>query len=712
MSKKKKRIKYKEERVVLSDILPYEIPLTFSNRHFYKFLIKNKIKLIDNCLFWKKDDKELIKIIEILFNINIERNNIIKSNRIIGNTSITYCKYEIQKADNYKPYKLKILETIPYSFKISHKENDYRELTVIHPVNQLSVIDFYNKYKYLLIYYSSLSPFSIRKPYKIAKYIFFNDKKHLQKKSDEPNDEIIEEFGKEYENLKTFFAYDKYSNIYKFYESYIYHRNEKRFEKLHKFDISKCFDSIYTHTISWAIQNKDIVKKNLGKNSNTFSGSFDTLMQKLNYNETNGIVIGPEFSRIFAELILQSIDFKVFKELENKNIKHKVDYSLFRYVDDYFLFYDNEETKKLIIDTFIHELKKYKLYINHSKSITYNKPIITEISIAKNKVCNLLNDLIKFKIKEDDDKKLKKYTFHINAKYGIINFKTIIKESGIEYKDILNYTFGIIDSKIFKILKKYDKEDFNNDENQINKFKKTFINSIVALIDFIIFLYAVSPRVNTTIKVSSILSKLIKFIKNKKENGKKYFDKDQRDTVFKKIFDEVSFILSKKKFKKDTQIESLYLLVILQNLGKDYRLDQQKLFDYFNVTEIDNEIKFKNRLKYWSITVLLFYIKDLKRYNDLRNILNKEIIDKLESYDDIKKNAEAIFLIFDLLACPYLKDDFKKKILNNIDGFKNIQDSEKMEIIRKIRNNGNWFTKWSNFDVERELNTKKSKEVY
>ena len=34
--------------------------------------------------------------------------------------------------------------------------------------------------------------------------------------------------------------------------------------------------------------------------------------------KTNGIIIGPEFSRIFAELILQSIDQDVVSELKKQ----------------------------------------------------------------------------------------------------------------------------------------------------------------------------------------------------------------------------------------------------------------------------------------------------------------------------------------------------------------------------------------------------------
>ena len=45
MSKKKKYIQYPKERAILSDVLPYEIPITFSNRYLYRFLVENNIRL-------------------------------------------------------------------------------------------------------------------------------------------------------------------------------------------------------------------------------------------------------------------------------------------------------------------------------------------------------------------------------------------------------------------------------------------------------------------------------------------------------------------------------------------------------------------------------------------------------------------------------------------------------------------------------------------
>ena len=84
-------------------------------------------------------------------------------------------------------------------------------------------------------------------------------------------------------------------------------------------DVSKCFDSIYTHSLSWACKDKKFVKKNLDISS-SFADVFDELMQRSNYKETNGILIGPEVSRVFAEIIFQEIDSLMFSELKNNSI--------------------------------------------------------------------------------------------------------------------------------------------------------------------------------------------------------------------------------------------------------------------------------------------------------------------------------------------------------------------------------------------------------
>lgn len=125
--------------------------------------------------------------------------------------------------------------------------------------------------------------------------------------------------------------------------------------------MSKCFDSIYTHSIAWATKTKEHVKSKL-QVSSTFGQSFDGLMQRANYNETNGILIGPEISRIFAEIIFQDVDRKVEEELAARSKQVGIDYSLARYVDDIFIFAQDIYVAQLVSEIYVDNLRKYNLH--------------------------------------------------------------------------------------------------------------------------------------------------------------------------------------------------------------------------------------------------------------------------------------------------------------------------------------------------------------
>lgn len=333
MAKTKIRLKYKKEKVVLSETLPYELPVTFSNRYFYEFLITHEIEYLDGFFYWRKNTEYSIdKVILILLGLPKD-------------TNIENCRHPISEKPNYRrTNKLKSpgnIAGIPFVFSISHQEKQYRDLAILHPRNQIRAVEFYQRYKELILYYGNKSKFSLRAPSRVSDSFYFQPKSRMITFEESSS---VEEVSGEYKSLKSFFVYKTVSNIFKFYESDEYHRCEKQYNRLCKLDISKCFDSIYTHSISWAINSKEAVKEVLSTRGGprvldkTFSGQFDRLMQQANYHETNGILIGPELSRIFAELILQEIDV----ELENKlKVEHKVthrqNYEIFRYVDDYFL---------------------------------------------------------------------------------------------------------------------------------------------------------------------------------------------------------------------------------------------------------------------------------------------------------------------------------------------------------------------------------------
>ncbi|MFM4168478.1 RNA-directed DNA polymerase [Klebsiella pneumoniae subsp. ozaenae] len=234
------------KRVLLTDILPYEVPILFSNEGFYKLISENKV--------------------------------------LPGTFS------EGLKLDSY---------TIPYSYKIKKGLASSRSLGIIHPSTQLRICDFYDKYEHLMVHMCTKSPFSLRYPSKIGSYYYEKD---FLKSRINLKDGLVQFHNHGFDSQETssssHFSYKKYPFIYKFYESYEFHRLERKFRKLLKLDIAKCFSHIYTHSVSWAVKSKEFSKVN--RTYNSFEGCLDKLFQDANYGETNGIIIGPEFSRIFG----------------------------------------------------------------------------------------------------------------------------------------------------------------------------------------------------------------------------------------------------------------------------------------------------------------------------------------------------------------------------------------------------------------------------
>lgn len=769
-SSKGKAIGYKKERVVLSDILPYEVPPYFSNRYFYNFITSKKVSIVDDELRFKKDTTNTTeKIIRLLCGFDKSKP-----------------KYSTNEYDYYK-LKDSNLITIPFNFRIAHKDTDYRELTVIHPINQLHLVQFYDKYNSNIKNVTNRSQFSLRKPNKVASLKYFKDKTHSTKHSSNEDLEIIESSNKEYTSLKTFFSYQTCSNIFEFYESYEYQRAEKRFDKLVKFDISRCFDSIYTHSITWALLNKEIVKERLDKKT-TFGHKFDELMQRMNHNETSGIVIGPEFSRIFAEIILQRVDKEVEKALyqTNKNsaektkdieaallqlntedeldikdlekalsrlktenqrnagFKYKTDYDIYRYVDDYFVFFNDDKVKNEILKLFKIELQKYNLYFNESKTELFSKPIITNITIAKEEIRRLVEHSLIFKLEKDEIREqlgIKYYT----AKDIITNYKLILANTKTSYKDLQNYFLVIIFNKvrkmvtqigkeqkkllkIYKDLSKIEKEELEYQEKIVKTYSRNLFDNFIEIIELSFFIYTVLPRVSYSIKLCHILHRIIDFIKNQEKSKQKLllnedldeealkyvaFDFDQKHSLFKKIYDGILLVFTKNKTLKYAQIETLYILPIVNELGAHYSFSEETLFEHFRVDE--NEGK---DLNYFTIISLLNHIENKVEYRKLRSTLNKIARNKISNYNASK--AEDVYLLVDLLVCPYVADkeedleDFRLKILNKIgffdDGIDKIKKKEILKLINKQLRNV--FCDWRNKNYGIELNTKRGHSVY
>ena len=690
MAKRRVSLTHRKQRPVLTDMLPFEVPPTFSNRGYSRFLKNNRIEIEKEHLRWNCETTDLDLTMRLLFGIS----------PTVPITTEVVTEWGKQKTRRSVPIGKCQMATIPFNFRVAHNL-DGRTLSVVHPRNQVAVASFYATHSALIIYHTSVSEFSIRHPVSVSRYAYFKDKLH-----EERLDAVagIEEDGREYEQLGSYFVYRKYRNIHRFFESYKYHRSEKKYDAMVQIDVSKCFDSIYTHSLPWAVLGKDQTKFNLEESKGTFGGRFDALMQNLNHKETNGIVIGPEFSRIFAEIILQSVDAELIKQLaDESNLTHKVDYEIFRYVDDFFVFYNEESAQLKIFETLQQVLKAKKLSINTAKIKHYQKPIITEITIAKERISILLNNEIDpvcegEPLADPSNPPKQNLVCAINANRLIIRYKAAIKEASVTYGELLNYTFAITENKIEKLFKVYVASD------KSDRDRKRLSNALLAIMEFAFFTYSASPKVNHTIRLCRMIATSVDFLQ---VQG---FPYEQKHLLFKYVHDNVMQQLEKNTMSVHREVESLYLLISLSQIGREYWLPVSVLLRHFLINEEEgtgNYVRPSGFMNHFSITILLSYIKDKVRYSKLKAFVEAHIIAKIEYMKaHCPNDAETLIMLLDLLVCPYISAATKDAIgqIFGLDaaGHASVQSA-----------NDHWFTAWGDkFDLGKELDAKRSREVY
>jgi len=644
-----------KNRVLLTELLPYEVPMLFSNEGFYNIVDSGKYHS-----FFKRI-------------------------------------YDISGAKSSTKDKKKY--GIPFNYEIKkNKEGETRTLSVIHPMNQMNFVELFEKYDSLMLHLCSKSPFSLRKISKTAKYYyspkFVFEEDSLKDSELEVEPDILDE---ETKYLKSYFIYKPIDLIYKFYDRHEYQRLEQRFNYLMEFDISKCFYNIYTHSITWAVKDKESAKRNAGETS--FENSFDKLMQLANYNETNGIVVGPEISRIFAEIILQQIDINVLNILEGEGVKYGVDFEIRRYVDDFFVFGNDEKLLSLIKATYQKELEFYKLYLNQSKSDIKVTPFLSNIAVGKWEINKVLIEFFNSKFEEVEQdfegqstvvKLLKKIrTPYKESQYFIKDFQCIVKKNDLTYDILSKEVIRYFKKSLVKILK--DKKTIK-EQDKISNF-------LLMYFDVLFYAYSLNINANTTFKVSQIIVLACKYL-SKQSN-------ELRHTIYSKIFKDADFVLTnnqRKSKQNDTNVETLNLIIALKDLGSDYFLSSRRISEIF---ELNNQETYSN-LNYFQIITLLYYFADNSEFEELKKNIEKTVIERFVAEPDPFSKSEFTLLFFDFICCPFITIETKRKVMRKSNySIGNSSNSIVDESINKIMNQKRWFMDWDiNIDLEKVLKKK------
>lgn len=639
-------------RILITETLPYETPVIFSNDGLYDRVA------------------------------NIETANSVQKTFL--------------KALVYGEGLSKVHSTIPYRYKIKKNSTEFRRLALLHPMSQWKIKCFYEKYEKLILHYCSLSPASIRTPNSIAGSFYSKSswENVYQYKTGTVALSAIDRYAK---HTPSFFSYRGYDRLYKFFNSRDYFSLEKRFEILQTLDVSKCFDSIYTHCLSWAVKDKQFTKQNV-EVSTTFAQEFDSVIRHGNHNETNGIPIGPEVSRIFSEIIFQEIDQQTIAKL--KKIRFNIDYEFRRYVDDVFIFAKDEKTAKLVYDTYADVLVSFNLHANNAKSIRLARPFLTKKSRLIYEASHKTNEFFdKFLLQEGRLSLKPKRVFsswRLTKSY-IDSIKSLCSHGDVNYDEVSSFLISVITERIKKIVNdNVDKDDANSQQD--------YLNALQILLDVLFFFYSVAPSVSSSYKLSTSIILAIRFSrKNLPEHV---------DTLSQRIYDLTATYLADQCGRPDGEgvdgfirLESLNVVLAVRELGDNYLLPEKTINDLF--------VK-ERELSYFTIVSCLFYIKAEPRYDNLRFKLLEAVTQKLNDLSDVFIDSEKAYLFLDMLSCPFISDQKKTNWLKALHAILAIPLPPKAQLNSFIANanHENWQINWTDVDLLNSLEKKELKQAY
>jgi hypothetical protein len=134
-------------------------------------------------------------------------------------------------------------------------------------------------------------------------------------------------------------------------------------------DISRFFYTVYTHSLEWAVRGKDVVKAQRAnprgksrKAQKHWTQELDSALGLCQSRETFGIPVGPDTSRIVAEILLSG----VHKQRPLNSLLSQA--RGYRLVDDFFLGFDTEQACREALTALRDALATFNLQLNEDKT--------------------------------------------------------------------------------------------------------------------------------------------------------------------------------------------------------------------------------------------------------------------------------------------------------------------------------------------------------
>ena len=622
------------ERAVSTDTFPEETPIIFSNDGFYAHCMTRKTAdPIDQFLFSK------------LIDVNKSR----------------YTK--------------------PYKYRIRKAAAAYRTLSLLHPLAQWNIANFYRLHEEQICYFCSRSRFSLRAPTAVASSVYVEKNEHSNLGD---------------QRATTYFAYEGVSRLYRFFNSAEFCDLEAKFPILVKLDVNKCFDSIYTHTIPWVVRSKPYSKENTSIKS--FGNDFDKVMQKSNYNETNGIPIGPESSRVFAEVILQDVDCCTEAALL-PHLKYGDQFVVKRYVDDIFIFAADKKISARVGEVYADHLSRYNLSINAAKTECFERPFFTKKSRLIRHLNLHINKFVDSFTRSPFDK-AKLLPKEIYSRPRLVrSFVDAIKSSCSEievgYDEAAPYIVSALHERAKRVARSTPEDVVNH--------QGAYFDSLMALLESSLFFYNVAPGVSASYKLCQTVIIISRFVSERLP--------DELPTVAQAMHQTCASLLSKEWSSAEHDVGSFVFLeamnVVLgaSDLGADFSFNSDHLRSIFKVGK---------KMEYFQIISLLFYCRDIEGYADLRKELIDIIDARLHVTAEILQDSELAHLFLDACTCPYISIKKRSKWIASFYRASLEAPPPKVEMDAYVERAAErpWFVDWNQVDILELLARKKLKQAY
>ncbi len=616
-------------RVLLSETPPSDTPIIFSNEGLYR-LSKAYSESGTGI------DEDLIKIYE----------------------DITAIKDSSKSQSGTNPFKYSILRS----------ETKVRGLSLLHPRSQIIIKDFIKNDYPSIIHFCSRSNFSIRKQSRVASY--FTPKK------DDHNDNS---------SISSFFAIEGIDRLYKFFESKEFINLESKFPLFATSDISNCFNSIYTHTIPWATHGKDYNSSYID-NKNIFGNRFDFVMQRSNGNETHGIAIGNEISRIFAEILLQKVDIDIENKLLSESLKNGKEYKIFRYVDDYFIFALNREILSTCIHAVSYTLHKLNFTLNESKTKIFERPFFSKNTCAAVQTKTIIAELEKnifdkYERDSNGDKiqRLKKiYNPRGMASTFISRIRSACLTNDSKFEDVSSLIIGSMRNKINNV----------NRHSLSNKSEISPVNTLILITEISFFFFKINPQSSNSRTMALIIRIADEIVERDCPEDLQYFREVLKEHINQFLTGKINAELnsSNTKFFPFEKINILLATSFFDNFNK------------ISESELLSIIKDKE-LNYFDLISIIYYTQGNNKYKNLLRTIEKRIIEILSTSDEISKSSEKCHLSLDIVCCPFISSETRKKILKkNFPSFAAEADVRLQECLNKLDNQF-FFVNWKNNDI-------------